>query len=60
MNRIYAALNGVSLLLPVSAFCLGFTNELMSENMSLLFDAVAGLGFLLVPQAYTDLTEDVP
>jgi hypothetical protein len=32
----------------------------MSECMSLLFDAVAGLGFLLVPQAYAYLMEDVP
>ena len=29
-------------------------------SMSGLFNAVAGLGFLLVPQAYAYLTEDVP
>ena len=34
---IYAALKGVSLLLPESAFRLGFTNGLMSESMLLWF-----------------------
>ena len=34
---IYAVLKGVSLLLPVSAFRLGFTNGLMSESMILWF-----------------------
>jgi len=39
---IYAVLKGVSLLLPVSAFRLGFTNGLMSESMILWF------GFMLI------------
>jgi hypothetical protein len=34
---IFAVLKGVSLLLPVSAFRLGFTNGLMSESMILCF-----------------------
>ena len=34
---IYAVLKGVSLLLPVSAFRLGFTNGLMSESMIFWF-----------------------
>ncbi|MBR6954481.1 MAG: hypothetical protein IKH77_05545 [Clostridia bacterium] len=34
---IYAVLKGISLLLPVSAFRLGFTNGLMSESMILWF-----------------------
>ena len=34
---IYAVLKGISLLLPVSAFSLGFTNGLMSESMILWF-----------------------
>ena len=34
---VYAVLKGVSLLLPVSAFRLGFTNGLMSESMILWF-----------------------
>ena len=34
---IYAVLKGVSLLLPASAFRLGFTNGLMSESMVLWF-----------------------
>ena len=34
---IFAVLKGVSLLLPVSAFRLGFTNGLMSESMILWF-----------------------
>ena len=34
---IYAVMKGVSLLLPVSAFRLGFTNGLMSESMILWF-----------------------
>ena len=34
---IYAVLKDVSLLLPVSAFRLGFTNGLMSESMALWF-----------------------
>ena len=34
---IYAVLKGVSLLLPVNAFRLGFTNGLMSESMILWF-----------------------
>ncbi len=38
---IYTVLKGVSLLLPVSAFRLGFTNGLMSESMILWF------GFML-------------
>ena len=37
---IYAALKGVSLLLPVSAFRLGFTNGLMSESMILWFGSM--------------------
>lgn len=39
---IYAAMKGVSLLMPVSAFRLGFTNGLMSESMILWF------GFMLI------------
>ncbi|MCR4884559.1 MAG: hypothetical protein K6A68_13370 [Clostridiales bacterium] len=39
---IYAVLKGVSLLMPVSAFRLGFTNGLMSESMILWF------GFMLI------------
>ena len=39
---IYGALKGVSLLMPVSAFRLGFTNGLMSESMIVWF------GFMLV------------
>ena len=34
---IYAILKGVSLLLPLSAFRLGFTNGLMSESMIIWF-----------------------
>ena len=41
---IYAVLKGVSLLLPVSAFRLGFTNGLMSESMILWF------GILLIQE----------
>ena len=37
---IFAVLKGVSLLLPVSAFRLGFTNGLMSESMVLWFGAM--------------------
>ena len=39
---IYALLKGVSLLLPVSAFRLGFTNGLMSESMILWFGGMLG------------------
>ena len=39
---IYAVLKGVSLLLPVSAFRLGFTNGLMSESMILWFGGMLG------------------
>ena len=39
---LYAVLKGISLLLPVSAFRLGFTNGLMSESMILWF------GFMLL------------
>ena len=39
---IYALLKGVSLLLPVSAFRLGFTNGLMSESMILWFGVMLG------------------
>lgn len=34
---IFALLKGLSLLMPVSAFRLGFTNGLMSESMILWF-----------------------
>ena len=34
---IFAILKGISLLLPVSAFRLGFTNGLMSESMIIWF-----------------------
>lgn len=34
---LFAVLKGISLLLPVSAFRLGFTNGLMSESMILWF-----------------------
>lgn len=34
---IFAVLKGVSLLMPVSAFRLGFTNGLMSESMIIWF-----------------------
>ena len=34
---IYGALKGISLLMPVSAFRLGFTNGLMSESMIVWF-----------------------
>ena len=34
---LFAILKGISLLLPVSAFRLGFTNGLMSESMILWF-----------------------
>ena len=39
---IYGVLKGVSLLMPESAFRLGFTNGLMSESMIVWF------GFMLV------------
>ena len=39
---IFAVLKGVSVLLPISAFRLGFSNGLMSESMVLWF------GFMLV------------
>ena len=41
---IYAVLKGVSLLLPVSAFRLGFTNGLMSESMILWFGIMLIIG----------------
>ncbi len=34
---VFAVLKGISLLLPVSAFRLGFTNGLMSESMAVMF-----------------------
>ena len=34
---VYGALKGISLLMPVSAFRLGFTNGLMSESMIVWF-----------------------
>ena len=37
---IYGVLKGVSLLMPVSAFRLGFTNGLMSESMIVWFAAM--------------------
>ena len=37
---LFAVLKGISLLLPVSAFRLGFTNGLMSESMILWFGAM--------------------
>jgi len=37
---LFAILKGISLLLPVSAFRLGFTNGLMSESMILWFGAM--------------------
>ncbi len=45
---IYGVLKGLSLLLPVSAFRLGFTNGLMSESMLLWF------GFMLDRERKTD------
>ena len=39
---LFAILKGISLMLPVSAFRLGFTNGLMSESMILWF------GFMLI------------
>ena len=41
---IYAVLKGVSLLLPVSAFRLGFTNGLMSESMIIWFGIMLIIG----------------
>ena len=37
---IFALLKGISLLMPVSAFRLGFTNGLMSESMVIWFGII--------------------
>ena len=37
---LYAALKGMSMLMPVSAFRLAFTNALMSESMALWFGSL--------------------
>lgn len=42
---IFGVLKGVSLLLPISAFRLGFTNGLMSESMVLWFGMMMALGW---------------
>ena len=42
---IFAVLKGVSVLLPISAFRLGFTNGLMSESMALWFGMMMALGW---------------
>ena len=42
---IFGVLKGVSLLLPISAFRLGFTNGLMSESMTLWFGMMMAWGW---------------
>ena len=48
---IFAVLKGISLLLPVSAFRLGFINGLMSESMILWF------GFMLISKANSSMSD---
>ena len=42
---LFVLLKGVSLLLPISAFRLGFTNGLMSESMVLWFGMMMAWGW---------------